>query len=169
MRLVPRIPSALLSASVYGSSSRIFESLGFETTNIVGSVSDVSLRPPDIDPHSPASRIARNKLLRGWVELSAWTADFSKRHGGLTVYAISMLCPSQRHAFTAPALRACASHHKIWVKLDSAREEYQHAIGAHPEQSVFTLIRLLSLTSFVQSLEGNSHKSSANTRKLTIP
>lgn len=25
--------------------------------------------------------------------------------------------------------------HKLWVKLDSAREEYQHAIGAHPEQS----------------------------------
>jgi len=24
---------------------------------------------------------------------------------------------------------------KIWVKLDSAREEYQHAIGAHPDQS----------------------------------
>ncbi|KAF8485668.1 hypothetical protein F5888DRAFT_1763533 [Russula emetica] len=91
--------------------SRIFESLGFE---IAGSVSDVSLSPPDIDPHSPASRIARNKLLRGWVELSAWTADFSKRH--------------------APALRASPSSHRLWVKLDSAREEYQHAIGAHPEQ-----------------------------------
>ena len=25
--------------------------------------------------------------------------------------------------------------HKIWVKLDSAREEYQRAIGAHPDQS----------------------------------
>lgn len=93
MRLVLHLPSALLSASVLGSSSRIFESLGFETTN-VGSVSEVSLRPPDIDPHSPVSRIARNKLLRGWVELSAWTADFSKRHGGPTAYAVGTLCPS---------------------------------------------------------------------------
>ena len=88
MRLVPRAPFVLLSASILGSSSRIFESLGFETTNIVGSLSDAMLSPPDIDPHSPASRIARNKLLRGWVELSAWTADFSKRHGRFTVYAV---------------------------------------------------------------------------------
>jgi hypothetical protein len=90
VRLVLCPPFALLSASVLGSSSRIFESLGFETTNIVES--DVSLSPPDIGPHSPASRIARNKLLRGWVELSAWTADFSKRHGRLTVYAVSTVC-----------------------------------------------------------------------------
>ena len=30
------------------------------------------------------------------------------------------------------------SPHKLWVKLDSAREEYQHAVGAHPDQSKFT-------------------------------
>jgi hypothetical protein len=30
-----------------------------------------------------------------------------------------------------------SSSPKLWVKLDSAREEYQHAIGAHPEQSEF--------------------------------
>ena len=92
MRLVPRPPFFLLSSSVLGSSSRIFESLGFETTSIVGSVPDVSLSPPDIDPNSPASRIARSKLLRGWLELSAWTADFSKRYGRLTVFVVSMVC-----------------------------------------------------------------------------
>ena len=27
------------------------------------------------------------------------------------------------------------SSYHLWVKLDSAREDYQHAIGAHPEQS----------------------------------
>src|SRR5258707_5038834 len=85
VRLVPHSFFALLSASILGSSSRIFESLGFETMNIVGSVPDVSLNPPDIDTSSPAGRIARSKLLRGWVELSAWTADFSKRHGRPTV------------------------------------------------------------------------------------
>jgi hypothetical protein len=103
VRLVPRPPFASLSASVLGSSSRIFESLGFETTNMVESVSDVSLSPPDIDPHSPASRIARNKLLRGWVELSAWTADFSKRHGRLAVYAVSTFVPQLTSYIHSPS------------------------------------------------------------------
>ncbi|KAI9510784.1 hypothetical protein F5148DRAFT_509712 [Russula earlei] len=94
--------------------SRIFESLGFETMNIVGPVPDTALSPPDIDVASPAGRLARSKLLRAWVELSAWVADYSRRF--------------------APALRAHATPHKLWVKLDSAREEYQHAIGAHPDQ-----------------------------------
>jgi hypothetical protein len=34
------------------------------------------------------------------------------------------------------------SPHKTWVKLDSAREEYQHAIGAHPDQSKSTHLRI---------------------------
>jgi hypothetical protein len=84
--------ASLLSASVLGFSSRIFESLGFEITNIVGSVADVSLSPPNIDPNSPAGRIARSKLLRGWVELSAWTAEYSRRFGRLTIYVVSALC-----------------------------------------------------------------------------
>ncbi|KAH9973357.1 hypothetical protein BGW80DRAFT_1171982 [Lactifluus volemus] len=94
--------------------SRIFESLGFEIRNLAGHVSDTSLSPPDIDPTTPAGRLARNKLLRAWVELSAWVADYSKR--------------------LAPALKAHSNPHRLWVKIDSAREEYQHAIGAHPEQ-----------------------------------
>ena len=40
-----------------------------------------------------------------------------------------------QHAFAAPALKSHVGAHKIWVKLDSAREEYQRAIGAHPDQS----------------------------------
>ncbi|KAI0296336.1 hypothetical protein B0F90DRAFT_1636470 [Multifurca ochricompacta] len=94
--------------------ARIFESLGFETRQLVGPVPDVALSPPDIDPTTPAGKLARSKLLRGWVELSAWVADYSKRF--------------------APALRTHVNPHKLWVKIDSAREEYQHAIGAHPDQ-----------------------------------
>ncbi|KAI0299946.1 hypothetical protein BC826DRAFT_906094 [Russula brevipes] len=93
--------------------SRIFESLGFETKNMVGSASDV-LSPPDMDPVSPAGKLSRSKLLRAWVELSAWAADYSKRF--------------------APALKTYTNPQKLWVKLASAREEYQHAIGAHPDQ-----------------------------------
>ncbi|KAH9019093.1 hypothetical protein EDB84DRAFT_1625466 [Lactarius hengduanensis] len=76
--------------------------------------------PPDIDS-TPAGRLARSKLLRAWVELEAWVADYSKRF--------------------APALKAHASPHKLWVKIDSAREEYQRAIGAHPDQSKARLSR----------------------------
>jgi hypothetical protein len=78
-----------LSIPVLRSSSRIFESLGFEITNVVGPVQDVALSPPDIDPTSSAGRLARNKLLRAWVELSAWVADYSKRLGRPTICVIS--------------------------------------------------------------------------------
>ncbi len=56
---------------------------------MVGPVQDVALSPPDIDPTSSAGRLARNKLLRAWVELSAWVADYSKRHGRPTICVIS--------------------------------------------------------------------------------
>ncbi|KAH9033483.1 hypothetical protein EDB85DRAFT_2289382 [Lactarius pseudohatsudake] len=92
--------------------SRIFACLGFETRQSEP-VQDVVLSPPDIDS-TPAGRLARSKLLRAWVELEAWVADYSRRF--------------------APALKAHASPHKLWVKIDSAREEYQRAIGAHPDQ-----------------------------------
>lgn len=93
--------------------SRIFGCLGFETRQCSEPVPDVVLSPPHIDPSTPAGRLARSKLLRAWVELEAWVADYSKRF--------------------APALKAHSSH-KLWVKIDSAREEYQRAIGAHPDQ-----------------------------------
>ena len=32
------------------------------------------------------------------------------------------------------------SPQRLWVKLDSAREEYQHAIGAHPDQRKFNYL-----------------------------
>ncbi|KAF8262773.1 hypothetical protein EI94DRAFT_1773099 [Lactarius quietus] len=63
--------------------------------------------PPHIDDSMPAGRLARSKLLRAWVELEAWVADYSRRF--------------------APALKTHVSPHKLWVKIDSAREEYQLA------------------------------------------
>ncbi|KAF8262779.1 hypothetical protein EI94DRAFT_1808258 [Lactarius quietus] len=92
--------------------SRIFTCLGFEITQIPDPP-DLTLSPPHIDDSTPAGRLARSKLLRAWVELEAWVADYSK----------------------APALKTHVSPHKLWVKIDSAREEYQRAIGAHPDQS----------------------------------
>lgn len=82
MRLVhAHFFASLLSASVLDSSARIFECLGFESVQIIGSVLDVVLRPPDINPTSPSGKVARSKLLRAWVELSAWVVEYSKRFG----------------------------------------------------------------------------------------
>jgi hypothetical protein len=71
-------------------------------------------------------------------------------------------------AFAAPALKTYMSSYHLWVKLDSAREEYQHAIGAHPEQSKFIRLGTVVPDLVVQSLEGSSHKFSSTTTKSMI-
>ena len=67
----------------------------------------------------------------------------------------------------APALKAHVSPHKLWVKIDSAREEYQRAIGAHPDQSKASLSweALHTPTSVLQSLGVSSRRYLVNTTK----
>ncbi|KAF9245638.1 hypothetical protein BU15DRAFT_85365 [Melanogaster broomeanus] len=93
----------------------IFEQLGFVIAETVtpNGVRDTTITPPNTDPNTPDGRQARRKLLRFWVETSAWLLDYQRRH--------------------ANALKqyTCA---KIWVKLDTVREMYQMGIGAHPDQ-----------------------------------
>ncbi|KAF8913232.1 hypothetical protein CPB84DRAFT_1888891 [Gymnopilus junonius] len=90
---------------------RIFELLGF-MEEVVES-GDTTLRPPTTDPATAGGKQSRRKLLRAWLEISSWLADFK---------------------------RVNASHfkdmkeYKLSVQLDSAREMYQSAIGAHPDQ-----------------------------------
>ncbi|KAI0031039.1 hypothetical protein K488DRAFT_25458, partial [Vararia minispora EC-137] len=78
----------------------IFTSLGFKVEE---SDNGLALVPPSVDPDSPA----RAKLIRAWIELSAWAADWAIR------------------------FRACP----YGQRADSARETYQRALGAHPDQS----------------------------------
>ena len=68
-------------------SSRIFTCLGFENTQFSEPGSELALSPPHIDT-SPAGRLARSKLLRAWVELEAWVADYSKRFGESQVHMV---------------------------------------------------------------------------------
>ncbi|KAF9469591.1 hypothetical protein BDZ94DRAFT_1151478 [Collybia nuda] len=91
---------------------RIFDALGF-----VEEVYDneIALRPPSTDINTPEGRMHRRKLLRAWVEISAWVADFRR------IFASH---------FKAPGPRSFTLH----VQLSSAREMYQEAIGAHPDQ-----------------------------------
>ncbi|KAF8973501.1 hypothetical protein BDZ97DRAFT_1648272 [Flammula alnicola] len=89
---------------------RIFELLGF-IEEVVDR--DSTLKPPATDLATPAGKQSRRKLLRAWLEIGGWLTDFKRVH---------------------------ASHFKEWkdfklhVQLDSAREMYQTAIGAHADQ-----------------------------------
>ncbi|KAF8899278.1 hypothetical protein BD779DRAFT_1607774 [Infundibulicybe gibba] len=89
---------------------RIFEILGF--IEEVGG-KDLVLLPPPTEPINPTGKQNRRKLLRAWVEISAWLVDFRRVH--------------------AAQLKDQRAH-KLSVTIDSAREMYQLAIGAHPDQ-----------------------------------
>jgi ubiquitin carboxyl-terminal hydrolase 25/28 len=87
---------------------RIFDILGF-----VEEMNDreCTLRPPITD-NTPLGKQNRRKFLRAWVEIHAWLADFKRLH----------------------ASQFKDAKDKSPVQLDNAREMYQTAIGAHPDQ-----------------------------------
>lgn len=90
---------------------KIFESIGFgeNTAN-----NDATLMSPNTDPADSAGPVNKKKLLRAWVEVSAWIVDFKRTH--------------------ATALRDYQGIQKVCVSIENAREMYQTAIGAHPDQ-----------------------------------
>ncbi|KAH7927253.1 cysteine proteinase [Leucogyrophana mollusca] len=90
----------------------IFEDcLGFRLVTLDGpnGAGEPSISPPGTDPGSAM----RTKWLRFWVEASAWLVDYQRRF--------------------PTALKQYVSQ-PLWVKIDNAREMYQMAIGAHPDQ-----------------------------------
>ncbi|KIY50469.1 cysteine proteinase [Fistulina hepatica ATCC 64428] len=89
----------------------IFEALGFTEEGREGA--EHFLRPPVTDS-SVTGKINTAKLLRAWVELSAWAIDFRRIH-------------SKRFS-------ADYREHRLTVKLDPGREHYQEKFGAHPDQ-----------------------------------
>ncbi|KAF5385340.1 hypothetical protein D9615_001037 [Tricholomella constricta] len=92
-------------------SKRTFEVLGFKEEILEG---EPALRPPPTDIVSSVGKMNRRRLLRAWVEVSAWLADFKRVH--------------------ATQLKDSPSKIKLNVQIESAREMYQNAIGAHPGQ-----------------------------------
>jgi ubiquitin carboxyl-terminal hydrolase 25/28 len=89
---------------------RVFEVLGFLEEMYEN---DLALKPPVTDTVTLQGKQNRKKLLRAWVEIGAWVADYRRKH--------------------AAQLRDMKAH-KLFVKIESAREMYQAAIGAHPDQ-----------------------------------
>ncbi|TDL19407.1 cysteine proteinase [Rickenella mellea] len=73
------------------------------------------LHPPSTDPTTQEGRDNMQRLLRAWVEISAWLVDYHRRFTNIL-----------KERETVP--------HKLWVKAESARESYQTAIGAHHQQ-----------------------------------
>ncbi|KAG2365462.1 hypothetical protein BDR07DRAFT_1449769 [Suillus spraguei] len=98
----------------------IFKQLGFELitrTEAPGTPderTDQFLSSPNTEPNSPEGQETRMKLLRFWVETNAYLVEYQRRFAS----ALKHYMP-----------------HPLYVKIDGAREMYQQAIGAHPDQS----------------------------------
>nr|GAT59850.1 predicted protein [Mycena chlorophos] len=90
---------------------RVFETLGFTHDTFD---TEFGLRPPSTDPTLPQGKQNRGKLLRAWTEISAWMNNFERAN----IHLI-------QHEYKG---------YPLWTKLELAREKYQLAIGAHPEQ-----------------------------------
>ncbi|KAH7886262.1 hypothetical protein F5I97DRAFT_2027572 [Phlebopus sp. FC_14] len=93
----------------------IFEILGFTLTDTVtpAGVQEPVVVSPNADVNTPSGRQVVRKLLRFWVETSAWLLDYERRH--------------------ANTLKHYAAE-KLFIKMDAVREMYQMGIGAHPDQ-----------------------------------
>ncbi|EIW87195.1 cysteine proteinase [Coniophora puteana RWD-64-598 SS2] len=93
----------------------MFEAIGFvlKETEGPGDTREMSLNPPTTDIETAEGRRNRARMLRFWVELGAWVADYHKR------FSINL------KEYKA---------HSMWIKIESAREMYQTGIGAHPDQ-----------------------------------
>lgn len=100
---------------------------------------ELALHAPVLENSSLEGPANRGKLLRAWIEISAWLADFTKRSGLFLASDVTLVIQSV--PFLATEL---ADHHKVRtsVKIDSVRELYQTAIGAHLEQRQCPEIRL---------------------------
>ncbi|KAJ7109846.1 hypothetical protein C8R44DRAFT_883885 [Mycena epipterygia] len=90
---------------------KVFETLGFSGDTFDD---ENGLRPPRTDINVPQGKQNRARLLRAWAEIGCWMAHYE------TVYA-SLLQHDHKG-------------YKLWVKIENAREKYQLAIGAHPDQ-----------------------------------
>ncbi|TRM61623.1 hypothetical protein BD626DRAFT_405576 [Schizophyllum amplum] len=105
----------------------LFTLMGFTQAE---SKSEVQLRPPEIDPSVPQGKINRQRLLRAWVEISAWLCNFRKLYRALFFHAkgIGPLTVNLADALDNK------KNYSIHVQLEGAREMYQTAIGAHVDQ-----------------------------------
>lgn len=58
-----------------------FRCIGFNLERMSNGQGELALHAPVLDSNTPEGPANRAKLLRAWIELSAWYADFTKRYG----------------------------------------------------------------------------------------
>ncbi|TFK84094.1 cysteine proteinase [Polyporus arcularius HHB13444] len=95
--------------------AQVFAVLGFPLEGLTQGTQkagEFALSPPPIDADTPEGAASRKKLLRAWVELSAWLVIFEKNKEALKSYNAMVL-----HA-----------------QVDCVRDLYQTGIGAHVTQ-----------------------------------
>jgi hypothetical protein len=74
----------LLIVNSWTCSQRIFEALGFRLDEVLASSkgdTSPALLPPNTLSATPEGIQNRAKLLRAWVEISAWLVDYLRRQG----------------------------------------------------------------------------------------
>ena len=81
-----RVRAPPFARALTSRSERVFAALGFPLDKLKqgdGKEED-ALQPPPIDPATAEGKASRTKLLRAWVELSAWLAIYEKANSEST-------------------------------------------------------------------------------------
>ena len=76
-------------------SKMIFESFGFTYKEAQGDEPIGTLVPPSVDRTTPTGALNRERLLRAWVEMSAFTDEFRRRYGTLLILSMGPLLISK--------------------------------------------------------------------------
>jgi ubiquitin carboxyl-terminal hydrolase 25/28 len=99
---------------------KIFAVLGYTPRGQPAQNDDFQLIPPNLDVSSPEGAANRARWLRAWIEVSS--------------------CIQYHRATSKPATLEGHKSRPAWVTIHSAREIYQRAVGAHPDQSECFLV-----------------------------
>jgi hypothetical protein len=81
-------------------SKRMFETLGFVEEVYEN---DFALRPPSTDINTSEGQLNRRKLLRAWIEVSAWVVDFKRVFGIIALMLYSNTTHNGFDSFTFQA------------------------------------------------------------------
>ena len=140
----------------------MFEAFGFY---LIHREQDM-LSPPSTNPETEQGRNNRERLLRSWVEISAYLVDFERRFGRCLLFQLywSFFINELWIANTLKDYKC----HKLWVKAESAREAYQTAIGAHVDQSKQMFARAYPYLVLIVIWSSSSRKAASANRRQSV-
>jgi hypothetical protein len=124
--LIPRCPS-----------SKIFQTIGFKLQTSDTPDDVLRLIPPVMSISTEEGRRNRARILRVWIEISAWVSLYTSSKGKSAINLDSSLDLIYITGVASLVRDRTPPAHKLWVRVVGAREDYQRMIGAHPDQSKF--------------------------------